>query len=145
MTLTLYINNSDDRVVSKNLTQIVSYDGTLRVESSIHDPVINIQANVSDLATCNYFYISEFGRYYYITDIRSIRSNICEISGRCDVLMTYATQIKACSGIYNRNENSWNLYLDDGALRVYNNPMILTKEFPSGFSGGAFVLAVAGS
>ena len=47
--------------------------------------------------------------------------------------------------IVKRQENRWNLYLDDGSFKVYQNPMVLTKAFPQGFTTQEFVLAVAGS
>lgn len=145
MQITLQVNESDDRKINKTITDISTLTGALREESSIIDPVIMIEGSVSTIAGCNYMTIPEFGRAYFITDITSIRDNLLQVSGHVDVLSTYATQILANTGIVRRQENEWNLYLDDGSFKVYNNPIILTRAFPSGFSTLSFILAVAGS
>lgn len=90
-------------------------------------------------------YIAAFNRYYFITDIVSVSTGIAEIKAHVDVLTSFADGILANRGIVARQENIWNLYINDGAFRVYQNPMVLTKPFPSGFNTMEFVLAVAGS
>ena len=76
--------------------------------------------------------------------MRSIRNGLVEISGVVDVLTSFASGIRANRGIVAKQENDWNLYVNDGTFRVYQNPMVLTKEFPSGFSTSEFVMAIAG-
>lgn len=142
--ITLMKNNSEDNKINKSLSTISSLSGVLKNDTSITSPTILIEANVSDLKECNYMYISSFGRYYYITDIKSIRNNLVEVSGKCDVLKSFASQILANSAIIKRNEMDWNLYIDDGAFKVYSTPQVVTKAFPSGFSTPEFVLAIAG-
>ncbi len=80
-----------------------------------------------------------------MTDIKSVNNNLWEITARVDVLSTYAIQIRAQTAVIKRQENSWNLYLDDPQFKVYQNPNIVVKNFPNGFSTQNFVLAVAGS
>lgn len=143
--ITLYKNNSEDNKIRKNITQISALNGILKEGTSILKPTILIEANVSALKGCNYFYIPEFGRYYYITDIISSRNNLVQISGRCDVLMSFANEILANSAIIKKQETDWNLYLDDDTFKVYSNNQIVTKLFPAGFNTQKFVLAVAGN
>lgn len=145
MNIILQRNNSDDRRFTKDISALASMSGYLRDESSIIDPVIMIEGSASSLANCNYMSIPEFGRSYFVTDISSVRNNLIQVSGHVDVLSTYRDAILANSGIIRRQENNWNLYLDDGSFKVYNNPIILTRAFPSGFSTMSFILAVAGS
>lgn len=137
-------NNSDNNKIRKSLSSIATISGNLKNDTSIISPTILIEGSISSLKNCNYMHISEFDRYYYITDIRSIRNNLIEISAKVDVLQTYASQILANNAIIKRQENKWNLYIDDGSFKVYSNPNIITREFPNGFSGNEFVLAVAG-
>lgn len=144
-TIDLMINSSPAKKLDKDLTSIISVTGTLREGTSIVDPVIKIQCNLSDVAKCNYMYIPEFGRYYFITNISSVLNDLVEFSGHVDVLMSYRNEIRGNTGIVRRQENNWNLYLNDGAFKVYQNPMVVTKAFPSGFTTQEFVLAVAGS
>lgn len=144
-TINLQINSSPLEQLDKNISTVVSLSGTLKEDTSIINPVIKIQGDLSSIASCNYMTIPRFNRSYIITDIRSITNNIIEISGRVDVLYTYRDQIRNNAAIIRRQENDWNLYLNDGSFKVYQNPMVLTRTFPSGFTTQEFVLAVAGS
>ena len=145
MTFTLMVNNSEREALTKSLTTLETLTGSLRNQSSIIDPVIEVTGIVSATVTsCNYAYIPEFGRYYFVKNIISIRANVWVIQCHVDVLGTYATQIKAQTAVVRRQENLWNLYLDDGIFKTYQNPKIITKAFPAGFTTQNFVLAVAG-
>lgn len=138
-------NRSEQNKLDKTLTTITTLTGTLKTETSIIDPVIIVEGALSDLKTCNYCTISEFGRSYFVNNIKSIRNNLIELTCHVDVLTTYKTAIRNNMAICKRQENNWNLYLNDGSFKVYQNPMVLTKLFPSGFTSPQFVLAVAGS
>ena len=140
----LMVNSSSKEVLDKQTSTIRTVTGTLREGTSIVDPVIKIEGDLSEFTKCNYMYIPEFGRYYYVTDIKSVINNIVEFSAHVDVLNTYKDQIRSNVAIIHRQENDWNLYLNDGVFKVYQNPMVLTKAFPSGFTTQEFVLAVAG-
>lgn len=144
MRVELYINNSEVEKVVKNLTTLQSLEGTLREATSILNPTIKIEG-LTDIDKINYMYIPDFGRYYFVNDIRSIRSNLYEVSAHVDVLMTYAEQIKQQKAVIRRQENVWNTYLDDGTFKAYQNPLIVTKLFPNGFNNNSFVLALSGT
>lgn len=145
-TLKLYTNTSEYDHVTKTITQIGSdLPCIARGECSLLYPEIEVE--LSDIpATANYMYIEDFARYYYIDEIVVVRTGLYRIRGTVDPLMSFATQIKACSGIVNRAESvaAYNTYLDDGAFRTYANPEIRTLEFPSGFSTWEYLLAIAG-
>lgn len=145
-TLQLYTNNSEYDHVDKNLTQIGSdIVCTARGECSILRPVIEVELS-SFPTNANYMYIADFGRYYFITEITSVRTGLWRISGAVDPLTSFATQIKACTGIVLRAESeaAYNTYLDDGAFKAYADPAIRTIEFPTGFSTWEYLLVVAG-
>ena len=145
MTLTLYKNNSEQNAVTKSLTQIQTMTGTLRNGTSIIDPVILV-SDVTDISGVNYCKINEFNRYYFINNIKSLNNNLWELSCHVDVLQSYADEIRAQSGIVERQENYFNLYLNDGnTFQVYQNPQIATIKFPAGFTDPCFIIAIAGS
>lgn len=159
-TIHLYNNKSDKNVVDKNITKIATMTGTLKEQCSIVTPEVFVSiksdshTNVVSGATpsysavlknVNYFYIPDFERYYYKTDMVSIRSGLWLIKGKSDPLTSFAEDIKQSTGILQRSEKHWNLYIDDGSLKTYNNPKIVTKPFPNSFSGNSYVFAVAGS
>lgn len=145
MTFTLMTNTSESKSLTKTLTTLETLTGSLRNQSSIIDPVIEVTGILSSTVTgCNYAYIPEFGRYYFVKNITSVRANVWVIECHVDVLSTYATQIKAQTAVIRRQEKKWNLYLDDGIFKTYQNPEIITKAFPSGFATQQFVMAIAG-
>ena len=138
-------NNSERNRVTKDISVILTVSGELKTETSIIDPVIMIECDLSAVVGCNYMSISTFGRSYFVNNIRSIRSGLIEFSCHVDVLSSFASEIRSNIAIVRRQEKNWNLYLNDGSFKVYQNPNVLTKAFPSGFTTQEFVLAVAGS
>lgn len=143
--ITLYRNYSEKNRVGKNLEEVVTLSGTLKDECSIIDPVIIIEADPVQIGGTNYLYIPVFGRYYFIQNFVIVRTNLIRLECHVDVLESFADGIKACSAIISKQENLWNLYINDGTFKTYQNPMVLTKPFPQGFGTWEFVLGVAGS
>ena len=143
--ITLQLNNSEKNKVTKSLTDIMTVSGELKIGTSIIDPIIMVNCKLSDIAKCNYMTIGSFGRSYFVNNIRSIRSGLLEFSCHVDVLSSFADAIRENTAIIQKQEKEWNLYLNDGSFKIYQNPMVLTKAFPSGFTTQEFVLAVAGS
>ena len=131
VSVALYQNNSENYRLDKSLTAKYAESCTLKDGYSIVSPVLLI-TNANNLSDCNYMYISDFGRYYFIEDIISIRDGLWEIHAHVDVLMTYNTQIKACTATFKRQENLFNLYLDDPEFKTYNNSEIVTKVLSGG-------------
>lgn len=144
-TIKLQRNNSERERLTKNITDISTVSGVLKEETSIIDPIIKIECDLSDFVNCNYMTIPAFGRSYFVNNIRSIRNGLVEFACHVDVLSSFAGQIRGNTAIIKKQENEWNLYLNDGSFKVYQNPNVLTRAFPSGFTTQEFVLAVAGS
>lgn len=143
--ITLQVNNSEKERLDKNITDIATISGTLREKTSLIDPVIVIEGDLSNYVNCNYMTIQAFNRSYFINNITSVSNNLFEISAHVDVLTTYKTQIRTNDAIIARQEKKWNLYLNDGVFKTYQNPFIVTKAFPSGFTSQHFVFSVAGN
>lgn len=142
--IVLQTNASENVKVIKDLTALITLSGALRDESSIIDPVILIEGDLSAIQAANYLSIPAFGRSYFIKDMRSVRNGLIEIACHVDVLSSFADAIKENKGIIFRQEQNYNLYLNDGVLEVYQNPYVVTKSFPHGFDGQSYVLALAG-
>lgn len=147
ISLILYQNTSEKNAVSKVLSTLATKSGEFRSNMSVTDPVIQMEISDDIIGALNYFYISEFNRYYFVTSTRWITTGVWEISGHVDVLMSFADEIKANKGIVRRNTNKYNLYLDDGDFRIYQKPLIKTKSFSGGFSPDdmTYVLVTAGN
>ena len=143
MNVTLYKNTSEKAKVGKTLASASTHTGTLREGCEVVNPTIIVEGdNLSDF---NYMYIPEFHRYYFITGITSIKKGLWQIDGHCDVLESYKEQIKAQKAVVERQENEYNLYLNDPEWKVYTNKQVLTRIFPSGFlDTGIYYLTVVG-
>jgi hypothetical protein len=140
-----YTNSSEAERVDKELTLIAELNGDLTEGTSIIEPDITVGVSLSSLSSANYLFIPSFNRYYYIRDITSERLGITRLTCKVDVLMSFKSYIRNNRGIISTQSNVWNLYLNDGSLHCYQNPMIITKRFPNGFNDQQFVLSVAGS
>lgn len=144
MTIEFYVNQSEKNKLDKTLVSAFNLNGELRKDCSIIDPAIKIAADLSTMASVNYLYIASFGRYYFINNVISINNDICEVHAHVDVLSTYKDEIRAQRAVVSRQEKKWNLYLNDGVFKTYQNPYIITKAFSSGFTSQHFVLSIAG-
>ena len=128
--------------LDKDFTQLAECVGSLRDGSSIIDPVILIEGTIP--VNANYAIINEFSRKYFITDIKSIRTGLIEISLHVDVLSTYADQIRAHKAVIARNAYDYNLFLSDPEIKCYQDPNILTMHFSGSLPSEKVVLIVAG-
>lgn len=141
-------SKSAPNVVSKDIVLIATATGTLRESTSIINPVITIDSELTEdfVSQINYAFIDQFHRYYFITNIASIGYRLWQIEMHVDVLMTYNEQIRQQSGIVERQEFSWNIYLDDGSFPAYQQVQVQKKLFSNTtpFENQSFVLVVAG-
>lgn len=146
MIIKLQTNTSPKNALTKEVTDVTTLSTvTLKDQTDIIDPVFVVTSPTdANVLASNYITAEALGRSYFITDIKSVRAGVWEISAHVDVLSTYATEIKAQRGIIKRQANAWNLYLNDGIFKVYQNTKAVTAEFPTGFSTYQYVLAVAG-
>lgn len=131
--------------LDKELVGAVTLTGTLKNNTSVVNPVIEIHSNVA--LTGNYMHIPAFNRYYFVTDIVSIRTGLWNVTGHVDVLMSWKTAIRQQRAAIARNENSYNLYLNDDKFQVTANPRIQQLAFPSGpwNSGESRILVITGN
>lgn len=129
MTIMLYNNKSDNNVMKKELTSVLTMTGTLKESSDVINPTINFENE--NFIQFNYVYIPEFRRYYFLTKIESVRNKLWRMYLHVDVLMSFAPQILENSATVSRQEKRWNMYLDDGTFKSYSNPLIQYKKFPN--------------
>lgn len=142
-TITFGSTSSEKRALTKHVNTTLSATGVLRNESSVINPTILVQASAGTLAGCNYMEIGEFGRKYFITDVVSVSDKLSMVSGHCDVLSTYASQIRQNQAILSRSANNWNLYLNDGSFKVTNKTRVSCQKFPVSFTPQSSIIMVA--
>ena len=132
-------------LLTNNNTWPFTQDGVLKDGSSIVDPVILVEASMTDVHNYNYAYIHTFGRFYFITDIVSIRSYLIEIHLHCDVLTSFRDEYKEISGIVERREVKPNTKINDGSFKVYQDRYVINLPFSGSFTDFEYILALAGS
>lgn len=144
-TISLFKTASENNRVVKVLTDEKQLSGELRNQTSVLNPTIRIES-ADNISTYNYAYISEFGRYYYITDIVSVRTNLWVVSLRCDILMSYKDEIQSMNVILNNTQETGlsNYMASPNWVNLVKTKTDI-KVFPSGLSEqGEFILITAG-
>lgn len=139
----LYKYTGEANVLNKNFTTIMDtgyiYNGTLKEGSSILTPTVRIQDSTHEgvvpdpsapyrIVSRNYAYIAEFKRYYFITDIRSVTTNLWEIDMRVDVLRTYKDIIYQMPAFISRCEVKYNQFIRDPLLPLDYERVTVTEE-----------------
>lgn len=140
----LFIVSDENHRVNKKLNEKQTITGSLRNETDVVHPVILIEGAFWNY---NYCYISEWDRYYYIRDKRSIRNNLIELNLEVDVLMSHKEQLLKVNAIIDKQASisNANMYIDDGDWIVQNNEFINIINFSNGFNNeGEFILIAAG-
>lgn len=143
MQLTYWLNFSK----RKNSTLTPSSEGTtinveLKRETSISNPTFLISGDVGNYVGLNYVYC--LGRYYFVSDITSVRNDLFTISGIIDVLATYKSQIGAYNCFVERcsNNSAFDVYVPDytlsGSYRVLNMDYVESALYPGMSTIGTF-------
>ena len=125
-----------------------SFDVVLKENTDVFMPTFLLQTDGNKLWKYNYIDGTNFsGRYYFITDVRSVGNNRFEVDAKTDVLSTWKNEIRANKAVIRRQQNLYNLYLDDPDFHTYNYDRIQTIQFPqNSFSKLLqYVLVVNGS
>lgn len=145
MKISLYVNHSDAKVVNKSISLLTSYDSYLLDASSIQNPIVRLETSQEIIRRCNYVYIEEFGRYYYVTDVTVDNTNLYTLTLRCDVLMSFKSSIYNQTALISRQEYHYNTMLYDAEIKQNTKPYIITKKFSGGFTNTyTYVLVLAG-
>lgn len=144
MNVKLYINESNNNVLNKKITLISEDNILLKDNVDVYKPIIKIKKPL--LNNCNYVYIVDFKRYYYITNKKSINTDVMELSLKCDVLMSFKNDILNSKGLIIKSENLINNYINSD---IYVNDVrekTRVINFENGFNDAPeFILITAGA
>lgn len=144
MLIKFYNNTSEKNVLSKTLTNENIATGWLREESDIHAPVVTI--DTVNISGYNYAYIPEFGRYYFISEITSVRTGFWRVSMVCDVLMSFRTYILNSYGIIDHTQTAdISDYMRSDIWQTLVKDKTDIINFPNGLlTNGEYILITAG-
>ncbi len=141
--ISLQNNSSPINKIGKTISTITTVTGSLKNESDVIRPEILIECD-SSILSANYMTIDTLHRKYFIEEIQSVRNNLWLVQARVDVLDTYASQILANSAVVLRQENNFNLLLNDGVFKCKQDPRIFYRKFPSGLGDFNYILITQG-
>ena len=140
MVINLYNNKSPKKQIGKTLTSVATLNGSLREQCDMINPSILIEN--SGVINANYARIPDFGRYYFITKITSVRQNLWRVDMHVDVRETYAEAIKTNVAIIERAEGYYNLYLPDNNMPLTQDTFNTTYALGGVFDNfGLYMLA----
>lgn len=81
-------------VINKSLVLKKQYDLTFKEPVSVINPTLTLKIDNSfNIQECNYCFISDFNRYYFIQDIQFVNNGIYKIYLECDVLESFKDDI----------------------------------------------------
>lgn len=128
MTVTLYENMSDKRYVIKQLNQVLTVDVFFLEDNNVNNPyiIINMINNYNDI---NYCYIPDLGRYYYITAFQVLTADRLRINLKCDVLMSFADDIKTANALISRSNTVGNVLISDNAQPTRADDILTNLAF----------------
>ena len=144
ITVKAFQYNSPNHYINKQLIDVATFTGNLKEETSVINPIFEVETSL-DLSQMNYIWIDDLHRYYYVTNIVSVATNLWRVYCHVDVLMTYKPTILAHEAVIARQQSLYNLYLNDGnTFKVTQRSKIVQKQFPNGFTGSSYVMITAG-
>ena len=141
--ISLQNNSSPINKIGKAISTIATVSGDLKNESDVIRPEILIESD-SSILSANYMTIDTFHRKDFIEEIQSVRTNLWLVKAHVDVLETYASQILSNTAVVLRQENNFNLLLNDGVFKCKQDPRISYRKFPSGLGDFNFILITQG-
>lgn len=152
MSYTIYLGAFDKRLNSTKRPTLAeysawaSYDCYLKHVTSYNKPTFVLSAEYASIAPNNYNYCIAFGRWYYVTDLRAVRTGICEIDLALDPMAAFQTEIKGTKAFIEYGFNTFDASdsssrVTDSRRPVSKNPTIATAS--ASLIGGA--LSATGS
>lgn len=128
MNVKFYNNKSDKRALNKNLTEIHTCTATAKGDIDIISPEIIVK--FFDITNCNFCYISEFKRYYFIEKIIYLTGQRILVTLKVDVLTSFSDDIKRLKVNVLRYENTKPTYIADSRIPLFSNTKQYVITFP---------------
>lgn len=119
---------------------------SLKNPCSVENPQIEV-VGVPDSA--NYFYIADFGRYYFRSDAIKVTKDITQFSLEVDTMATYKANVGACSALVEFTSSSSEIRITDPRnkpLHTFTESVTNILDLASyGFNTtGSFIIGIAG-
>ena len=147
VTVTLYSFTKRENSTKRPSSGGTDYSCTMIDDTSLMNPTFKLSIASNPIGK-NYCYVSDFDRYYFITDIRTFQ-NFWYISCTCDVLASFKTDIGSQSHYVLRSASDYDGYIVDTVYPAKAHQRILkyiaTNPLSWGSSTGhSYVLGIVG-
>lgn len=125
--------NSTKRPAAGDLATWAEYSVVLKEATSYDRPTLLLNADFATITSGSYNYAYMFGRYYWVTDIRSIRRDVTEIDLSLDILATFQDNILATQAFIEYGSNTFDAggsgyRIADSRRPVSKNPSVSTAS-----------------
>lgn len=92
--LKLYKTLDSGNVINKTLTHLIDFNIKFKDSFSISSPTINLRIKDDfNMGDVNYAYITDFNRYYFVTDIQMLSDDVYKLYLDVDVLESFKDDI----------------------------------------------------
>lgn len=151
MELRLMTCTDDNRVINKNPVDINTVECSVYGECSMFEPTL-LLSYFRGMENCNYCYIPEWNRYYFVVNSTFRKGMQVVLRCRCDVLMSFKPYIEdlTCHISSTSTRDASGVYLADPNMPVSSDSFVINVPFSespfdrSGSEGGSYVLTVVG-
>lgn len=119
------------------------YTGYFRNAVNISSPTVQVER--SSPVGFNYMRIPDLNRYYFVSGVSTVVTNLISITGTVDVAMSFKSEFLEWEAVVRRNENRYNMLLDDGIFKAYQNSKHKVITFPRSMNDFSYILALGGN
>lgn len=133
MNVKFYNTNSDPLQLSKYLTGEIEIFVQLTENTDIENPVFLLDLTNAKMNR-NFAYVSEWGKYYFLSEPEIVNGNHIEITGRIDPLMSNRSAILNAQIIADRSSSSFEYYMEDPMISDSGHIITKIRKLPTIFN-----------
>ena len=122
MELILYSTNDGENVINKDLIEKYRFNIKMKKDTDISTPTIILNdKGIMNFELCNYCFIEEFQRFYFIKSVENINSHVWGLLMECDVLETYKNEILNSDCEISKSLEEGNFFLNRSRTNTIKN------------------------
>lgn len=125
MELILFNTKDGENVINKEMIEKYRFNIKMKKDTDLITPTIILNdKGVMNFNNCNYCYIEEFNRYYFIRTVENLANHIWALVMECDVLETYKTDILNVTAVVKRAIHDGDYYVENTKVKVLRDVTI---------------------